>query len=89
MTRKARKAELIKNFRNLSYRYEWDDFVWVLTRHFGFKLAHKKGSERAFIKGDIIFTAHEPHGGQSWVSNESRRRAVNALARAEFEEDER
>jgi hypothetical protein len=38
------KEWLIQNIKNLRAEILWDDFVWVLTKHFGFKLINKPGS---------------------------------------------
>lgn len=89
MTKRSKRAELVQNIKNLGYKYSWDDFVWVLTNYFGFELGYKHGSERAFRKGTIIFTAHEPHKANIFVTIESRKRAIRALEQLEIERVQR
>lgn len=89
MTKRSKRAELVQNIKNLGYNYLWDDFAWVFTNHFGFELGTKRGSERAFRRGTIIFTAHEPHKANIFVTRESRKRAIRALERLENEREEK
>jgi hypothetical protein len=89
MTKRSKKAELVQNIKNLGYNYLWDDFVWVLTNHFGFELGNKRGSERAFRSGAVIFIAHEPHKANIFVTKESRKRAIRALKQLEIEREQK
>jgi hypothetical protein len=87
MTNRSKRAALVQNIKNLGHKYLWNEFEWVLTNHFGFELGKKRGSERAFRKGMIIFTAHEPHRANEFVTKESRKRAIRALERLEAERE--
>ncbi len=73
------------NFSNFSERLPWDSFVAVLL-DYGFEMVNKPGSARLFVKGEIRFTAHEPHGRESFVSKWDRQRACGALERMKGEE---
>ncbi|MHB9074227.1 MAG: hypothetical protein ACYC6G_11960 [Desulfobaccales bacterium] len=87
MTKKSKRAELVQNIKNLGYKFLWDDFESTFTNDFGFELGKKRGSERAFKRktatSQIIFTAHQPHKKNIFVSKESRVRAIVALERLE------
>jgi len=69
----------VDNFDNYSERLPWKNFVSVLTKHYGFEMKNGKGSARLFIKDDIRFSAHEPHGRESFVSKPDRQRAIRAI----------
>ncbi len=82
------KEWLILNIKNLRAEILWDDFVWVLTNHFGFKIINKPGSRRVFVKGTVRFNVHEPHGRKPFVHRMDRRRAMEAIEASEAEEAE-
>lgn len=87
MMKKSKRAELVLNIKNLGKKFFWDDFESILTNEFGFELGKKRGAERAFKRktatSQIIFTAHQPHKKDIFVSKESRMRAIAALERLE------
>jgi hypothetical protein len=82
---KKNKEFYEENFSNFSERLPWKDFVAVL-RDFGFEMVNKRGSKLLFIKGEIRFSADEPHGREPFVSKWDRKRAVDALERMKGEE---
>jgi hypothetical protein len=41
----------------------------------------KNGSSRVFVKDNERFNADEPHGRESYVSKEDRKKAIRALIR--------
>jgi len=49
-------------------------------------MVNKPGAARLFIKGQIRFTAHEPHKREPFVSKWDRKRACEALERMKGEE---
>jgi hypothetical protein len=79
------KEWLVSNIRNLGAEILWDDFVWVLTNRFGFRIINKPGSRRVFVKGTVRFNAHEPHGRKPFVHIMDRRRAIEAIEASEAE----
>jgi hypothetical protein len=89
---RARRNHYIQNLRNFNILIPWDDFVYILTRDFGFEMDEKKGSSaRAFTRGDVTFTAYKPHGrrrGNKHVSAPDRRKAIRALIRLGILEEE-
>ncbi|MEW6659087.1 MAG: hypothetical protein AB1424_10530 [Thermodesulfobacteriota bacterium] len=82
------KEWLILNIKNPGVEILWDDFVWVLTNHFGFKKINKPGSRRVFVKGTVVFNAHEPHGRKPIVHRMDRKRAIEAIEASQAEEAE-
>jgi hypothetical protein len=67
----------VANFSNFSERLPWSFFVKVLTKYYGFEMKNApRGSARLFIKGNIRFSAHEPHGREKYVSKPDRKRAI-------------
>jgi len=69
-----------ENFANLSVKIPWKEFVNILIKDFDFEMEPKSGSARVFVKEDIRFSAHEPHGkGDLIVSKWDRKRAKEAL----------
>lgn len=69
----------VANFSNYSERLPWKFFVKVLTRHYRFEMKNGKGSARLFIRDHVRFSAHEPHGRESFVSKPDRQRALRAI----------
>jgi hypothetical protein len=69
----------VENFANYSELLPWKFFVKVLTNHYGFEYVNHKGSVRLFIKGNIRFTAHEPHGREKIVSKIDRMKAIRFI----------
>ena len=79
---KKRAQYYYEQFENLSLRITWKYFVYVLKKHYGFEMhssGKTSGAQRAFIKGEIRFTAHEPHGGDDHVDIVSRKNAIRAI----------
>jgi hypothetical protein len=88
MPKKAKRAELSENIRNLSYKYLWDDIVWVLENHYGFHRPRKqpRGSPTVFIKGSVRLVLHKPHGrGDLYISRQGRIEVIKALEQVEAE----
>lgn len=80
MARKKKREFYRKNFANLSIKIPWPYFKDILIKDFGFEMESKRGSIRVFVKGDIRFTVHEPHGkGDPVVSKWDRKKAIQAL----------
>jgi len=75
MPKKKKGTDYVKNFCNLNVLLPWGEFVRILKKVYGFEMKSKPGSARLFIKGEIRFTAHEPHARESYVSKEDRKRA--------------
>jgi len=82
---KKNKEYYKEKFPDFSERLPWKFFVAVLL-DYGFEMVNKPGSVRLFVKGEIRFTAHEPHGRESFVSKWDRKRASDALERMKGEE---
>ena len=79
---KTKKKSIIANFRNFSIPLSWKSYKYILTKEYGFEMENKRGSCRAFIKGNERFIADEPHGkGDKFVSKEDRKKAIRALIR--------
>lgn len=80
-----------KNFKKIGYKIEWDDYVYILTRYYGFEMFKDTGSSaRAFTRDEVTFTAYEPHGkrrGNKFVNKSDHRRAINAVERLELLEN--
>ena len=74
-----KKIDYIENLCNFSFRLPWKEFVKILTKHYGCEIVKKRGSAILFIKGEIRFTAHEPHGREKFVSKLDRKRACDQL----------
>lgn len=89
---KGKRKRYIENFTNFNILIPWDDFVYLITRHFGFEMDEKTGSSsRAFTRENETFTAYEPHGkrrGNKNVSKADRRKAIRALKRLGLIEEE-
>jgi hypothetical protein len=86
---KFEKKELLERLGNFSVPLMWRDFKTMLEKGFGFKMyTGRRGSARAFIKGEVTFTAHEPHGREKWVSRETRKKAIQKIAEAEADDPE-
>ena len=86
---RADREWLISNIKNLRAEILWDDFVWVLTNHFGFRMINRPGARRVFVKGSVRFNAYEPHGRRPFVHENDRRRAIQAIEASEAEEAEK
>jgi hypothetical protein len=69
----------IENIRNFSIKIPWDVFVKILTSCYGCEMESNPGSARVFVKGEIRFTAHAPHGREKFVSKPDRERAIKYL----------
>jgi hypothetical protein len=82
---KKNKEYYRENFSNFTEWLPWDFFVAVL-HDYGFEKVNKPGSARLFVKGEIRFNAHEPHGRERFVSKYDRKRACDALERMKGEE---
>jgi hypothetical protein len=83
MSRKKRK-HYYENFKSLSVKIPWDDWIYILQNYYGFEMIKKSGSERLFIKGEIRFTAHKPHKkGDKFVHKSDRKRANREIEKLE------
>ena len=82
---KKNKGYYKDKFSDFSEWLPWKYFVSVLL-DYGFEMVNKPGSVRLFVKGEIRFTAHEPHGREPFVSKWDRKRACDALERMKGEE---
>ncbi len=70
----------VDNFCNFSVRLPWKWFVKILKSHYGFEMRTKRrGSGRLFVRGDIRFSAHEPHKREKFVSKPDRQRACGFI----------
>jgi hypothetical protein len=90
MPTKGKRAELIENIRNFSYKYLWDEMAWVLENHYGFRKPKKqpRGSPTVFIKGSVRLVLHKPHGrGDRYIAKQGRIEVIKALEQAEAEEE--
>jgi hypothetical protein len=90
MPKKGKKAELVENIRNFSYKYSWDDIIWVLENHYGFRRPKKqpRGSPTIFIKGTVRFVLHKPHGrGDPYIAKQGRIEVIKALDQVEAEKE--
>ena len=67
-----------ENLVNFQVNIPWKNFVDVLESE-GFKMENQSGSQRAFVKDNIRFTAHEPHGRQEYVGKWDRKKAFEWL----------
>lgn len=88
MSKKKKVSYYKEKFSDFSVRLPWKYFVAVLEDH-GFERVKKKGphgSQRLFVKGEVRFTADEPHGREAFVDKYSRKRAIAALERSKGEE---
>ena len=86
---RSKQTELLERLKSSSIPLLWRDFKRLFENHLGFKVYSKSGgSARAFIKGEVTFTAHEPHGREKTVSKETRRNALRAIAELEAIEAE-
>ncbi len=77
MTRKSKND--IDKLKNLSIKIGWKEFHYLLTRC-GFRMEKSRGSIRVFIKEEVRFVVHKPHGrGDKIVAKIDRKKAVKAL----------
>lgn len=74
MSKKKDIAFYKENLTNWQVNIPWKNFVDVLESE-EFEKENQSGSQRAFVKGEIRFTAHEPHGKQEYVGREDRKKA--------------
>jgi hypothetical protein len=81
-----------ENIKNLNVKIPWRYFIYVLRRFYGFEIfpsGRTSGSQVALENGDIVFTAHKPHGsGDDIVDRTSRKNAIRALEMLEFLNEE-
>jgi len=71
-----------ENFENYSIKIRWKYFEYVLINFYGFEELNKGGSTRLFIRGEVRFTADEPHGREDpFVFKDDRKRAIQAIRR--------
>ena len=87
MPKRKRLEHFRDNFENLSIPIPWECFVAVLEKCHGFEMSNSPGggSARIFIRGEIRFIAHEPHGREDMVSKGDRKRAIEAIGRMKGE----
>jgi len=86
---KSKKEKLLEKLRDFGTPIMWRDFRKLFENHLGFKMyPRRRGSARAFIKGSVTFNVHEPHDRDPWMTSESRKKAIEAIAKAEAEEEE-
>lgn len=74
------------NFKELSVKIPWRYYKHILRKYYGFEMypaGRTSGSKRAFINGEIRFTAHEPHRGDDIVDKVSRKNAIRAIVMIE------
>ena len=76
---KRKERHYIENFCEFSVELPWKEFVKILINHYGCEMKSKRGAARLFIKGEIRFTAHEPHGREKNASIMDRKRACTYL----------
>jgi len=75
--RKKEAQYYLENFEKFSIKIPWDCFKYILINFLGFEMFKKSGSVRLFMKGEIKFTAHKPHGkGDDYISKYDRQRAI-------------
>lgn len=82
MTGRKKRDCYRRDFGKLSVKVPWSYFKDILIKDFGFEMENKSGSRRVFVRGDVRFTADEPHGsrrGDFFVSKADRKRAIRAL----------
>ena len=72
------------NFDDFSVLIPWKDFVKIMNKEYGFEMINKRGSVRAFVNGEIIFTAHEPHKREPYLSKTCRTNAIAAIKKIEI-----
>jgi hypothetical protein len=82
---KASKRRLIENFDDFSIPMPWDDFEYIMTKHFKFEMDENTGSNaRSFTRENETFTAYKPHGRKRIEKNvhiSDRKKARDALRR--------
>lgn len=84
---KKKRRYYHENFKNLSVKIPWDDWIYILQNCYGFEMIKRSGSERLFIKDKIRFTAHEPHGkGDDFVHKADRKRAIREIEKLEIKD---
>ncbi|MCD6398954.1 MAG: hypothetical protein J7L08_03455 [Candidatus Aenigmarchaeota archaeon] len=77
---KKRRENYRENFASLSIKIPWKYFKDILIKDFGFEIVNKSGSVRVFVREEVRFTVHEPHGrGHDFVSKIDRQKAIQAL----------
>ena len=79
MPKKRDIGYYIENIRNFGVKIPWNVFVKILTSYYGCEIESKPGAARVFIKGEIRFNAHDPHGRENFVSLADRKRAIKYL----------
>jgi hypothetical protein len=90
MPKKSKQAELVENIRNLAYKYLWDEMVWVLENHYGFRRPkdQPRGSATVFINGSVRLVLHKPHGrGDPYIGKQGRIEVIKALERVQAERE--
>jgi hypothetical protein len=86
---KSKRENLLARLGDFSTPIMWRDFRRLFENHLGFKMyAGRRGSGRAFIKGSVTLNVHQPHARDPWMTPESRKKALEAIAMAEAEEEE-
>jgi len=88
---KSSRGYYAENIGNLGVPIPWDDFVYVMTHHFGFEVDMKKaGRGFAFTREPETFTAYRPHGKamkEKYVHKADRLKARTALMNLELIEE--
>ena len=85
MTNGRRKRKHSRErLEDFSVPLPWRGFVRIL-KNYGFEMITSSGSAaRTFVKGEIKFTVHEPHGkGDKVVSKVDRKKAIFHIERIE------
>lgn len=67
------------NFTNFGIVLPWNIFVKILRNNCQLEMSSKRGSQRAFHRGDFIFTIDEPHGREKNLSKAARQHAIKRL----------
>ena len=80
----------IEKFLNLGIPMIWRDFLFFMTRRFGFEMDKgTKSSARAFTNDNVTITVHEPHRrGEKIVPRADRRRVIRKLRNLKIIEEE-
>ncbi len=83
--RKKKAQYYLQNFEDFSIKIPWECFEYILTKFFGFEMIKKSGSVRLFVRGEIRFTADEPHGkGDNYISKYDRQRAIYEIKKLDL-----
>lgn len=82
---KKKRIYYYEHFKELSVRIPWKEWIYILKNYYGFEMIAKRGSTRLFVKGEVRFTADEPHGrGDDFVSKADRKRAIREIEKLEI-----